>query len=298
MATMAKGVYLISCYLNAIQYHGDGTLKRIIMKNTGLMRRVQLGLLSISLSLIIIPLTAISLASTTYLSSAAEKSVKADEPSKTASSPKAAKKKVETMDFDTAAEKGWKELFDGHTLTGWKPSDFAGKGEVTVEKGQIVMSMGNDMTGITFTNDFPKVNYEISIKAMKVDGNDFFCGLTFPVKKEFCSLICGGWGGGVVGISSVNGMDASSNETTTFTSFEQKKLYHIFLRVTDNNIQAWIDKKQVVNLEILDQPLSTRIEVEECKPLGVANWQTSSAIKEFKMREINPEPKKKSKKQD
>jgi hypothetical protein len=266
------------------------------MKNTTQIHPTQNpGVFSLFRS-IVIPLVAISLSMMAYNVNAADsttaKAETSESPAKTTSK---SKKKVEIVDFDTSADKGWKELFDGHTLTGWKPTDFAGKGEVTVEKGQIHLSMGNDMTGITWTNDLPKVNYELSIKAMKVDGNDFFCGLTFPVKKEFCSLICGGWGGGVVGISSINGMDASSNETTTFTSFAQKKWYHIFLRVTDTKIQAWIDEKQVVNFEINEQPLSTRIEVEESKPLGIANWQTSSAIKEFKMREIDPESKKKAK---
>jgi hypothetical protein len=272
------------------------------MKKHGLMHRVQLRLLSLSLASIAIPLAAICVSSAVTSTSAAEapavQTKKAADESPATSTTKAAKKKAELVDFDTSSDKGWKELFDGHTLTGWKPSDFAGKGEVTIEKGQITMSMGNDMTGITYTNEFPKVNYEVSIKAMKIDGNDFFCGLTFPVQKQFCSLICGGWGGGVVGISSINGNDASSNETTTFMSFAQKKLYHIFLRVTDTRIQAWIDQKQVVNFEINEQPLSTRIEVDESKPLGVANWQTATAIKEFKMREIDPEPKKKAKKQN
>ena len=33
-------------------------------------------------------------------------------------------------------------LFDGKSLEGWKATDFAGGGEIKVEKGQIVMSMG------------------------------------------------------------------------------------------------------------------------------------------------------------
>src|SRR5687767_12288501 len=43
-----------------------------------------------------------------------------------------------------------KALFDGKTLTGWKKTNFGGEGEVTVEKGQIVLEMGDPLTGITW----------------------------------------------------------------------------------------------------------------------------------------------------
>src|SRR6185369_7925223 len=87
-------------------------------------------------------------------------------------------------------------LFDGKTLTGWKESDFAGRGEVEVKDGRIVIGTGV-MTGITWTNEVPTNNYEISLEAMRVEGSDFFCALTFPVGKDPCSFIVGGWGGGV-----------------------------------------------------------------------------------------------------
>ena len=80
--------------------------------------------------------------------------------------------------------------------------------------------MGDPFTGINWTNDFPKMNYEVALDAMRVMGSDFFCGLTVPVGDTFCSLIVGGWGGSLVGISSLDGMDASENETTKFISFE------------------------------------------------------------------------------
>src|SRR6187397_1050193 len=95
-------------------------------------------------------------------------------------------------------------LFDGKSLDGWKITPFGGEGEVTVKDGAIVMEMGNDMTGITWTKPFPKMDYEVSLEAMRVAGGDFFCGLTFPVNDKPCSLIIGGWGGGTVGLSSID----------------------------------------------------------------------------------------------
>ena len=125
----------------------------------------------------------------------------------------------------------WKVLFDGKTLSGWKPSTFASQGEVKVgtpakeTRRAILLELSDNLSGITLTNvaDLPQMNYEVSLEAMKLDGSDFFCGLTFPVGKTSASFIVGGWGGAVVGISSIDGADASENETTKFMKFERNK---------------------------------------------------------------------------
>src|ERR1044071_8792825 len=129
----------------------------------------------------------------------------------------------------TASGRGaeWESLFDGRTLKGWKITDFAGGGEVNVENGQLVLHSGVMLTGVSSTNSIPKIDYEVSLEAMKVDGSDFFCGLTFPVDNSFCSFIVGGWGGGVVGLSSIDGMDASENETTKYLKFDSGRWYSI-----------------------------------------------------------------------
>ena len=132
---------------------------------------------------------------------------------------------------------------------GWRETPFAGHGEVHCQAGVIVLSMGDPFTGINWTNEFPKMNYEVALDAMRLMGSDFFCGLTVPVGTNCCSLIVGGWGGSLVGISSLDGMDASENETTKFTSFESGRWYRIRLRVTEKKIEAWIDKDKLVDVD-------------------------------------------------
>ena len=144
----------------------------------------------------------------------------------------------------------WKSLFDGKTLKNWKSSNFGGEGEVAVKDGKIVMEQGSDMTGITWVGDpLPKMNYEVSVMAQRIDGHDFFCGLTFEVNDDPCSLIIGGWGGGVVGISSLDGLDAANNETARYESFNRGEWYKIRLRVSEIGLMAWIDDRQVVSVE-------------------------------------------------
>lgn len=178
-------------------------------------------------------------------------------------------------------------LFDGSTLKGWQITDFAGHGEVTVEKGQIVVHSGAMLTGVSYTNALPKVDYEISLEAMKVDGSDFFCGLTFPVENSYCSFIVGGWGGGVVGLSSIDGMDASENETTKYMKFDSGKWYSIRVQVTRKKIVTWIDNEKIVDQEISDRKISLRPgEIEFSKPFGVATWQTTGALRNIRVRRL------------
>jgi len=178
-------------------------------------------------------------------------------------------------------------LFDGKTLANWESSDFAGRGKVTVENGEIKLGMGY-MTGITLTNTniLPRMNYEISLDAMRTEGSDFFCGLTFPVGKDPCSFIVGGWGGGVIGLSSIDSEDASQNETSGSMNFANNKWFHIRVRVEPEKIQAWIDEDRVVNLETKDKKLSIRLEVEASVPLGIATWNTAAALKNIQIKKL------------
>src|ERR1039457_6683255 len=180
---------------------------------------------------------------------------------------------------------GWQAMFDGQNLAGWRETKFAGHGEVRCQDGVIVLSMGDPFTGINWTNDFPTMNYEVALDAMRVMGSDFFCGLTVPVGTNCCSLIVGGWGGSLLGISSLNGMDASENETTKFSNFESGRWYRIRLRVTEKKIQGWIDKEKLVDVAIGEHKVALRPgDIEMCKPFGLAVWQTSSALREIKYR--------------
>lgn len=192
-----------------------------------------------------------------------------------------------------AARPEVQELFDGKTLAGWKSTEFGGEGEVSVVDGAIVLEMGNNMTGITWTDaaKLPTIDYEISLEAKRIDGDDFFCGLTFPVKDKALSLILGGWGGATVGLSSIDDADASSNETTSYVDFDRDRWYKVRLRVTEAKVQAWLDGKSIVDVKIAGRKLSIRSEVEPSRPLGLSTWLTKAAIRNIEMRRLPAESK-------
>ncbi|PYK97449.1 MAG: DUF1080 domain-containing protein [Verrucomicrobia bacterium] len=182
---------------------------------------------------------------------------------------------------------GWKDFFDGRTLAGWKITDFAGHGEVTVENGRLLLHSGVMLTGVSLTNELPKIDYEVSLDAMKVDGSDFFCGLTFPVADAFCTWIVGGWGGGVVGLSSIDGLDASENETTKYMKLDTGRWYRLRLRVMKQKIEAWIDDEKIVDQSIVDRRISLRPgDIDLSKPFGIATWQTTGALRDIKIRRL------------
>ena len=177
-------------------------------------------------------------------------------------------------------------LFDGKTLDGWEITNFGPQGPVYVSGNEIILGMGDGCTGITWKKAFPRTGYEVSLDAKRVAGNDFFCGITFPVGKSPCSLIIGGWGGATVGLSSIDGKDASENETTTIRNFEKNRWYHIRLIVTDEFIRSWIDSDKVVDFNIDNKKLSIRPEVELSRPFGIASWNTTAAIRNIHLQRI------------
>jgi len=182
---------------------------------------------------------------------------------------------------------GWRPIFNGETLQGWKLSGFAGAGEVECQQGMMLCHMGNLFTGVTYTNPMPVANYEVTLEVMRVLGSDFFCGLTFPVQASHCSLIVGGWGGSVVGLSSLDDQDASDNETTNFISFENGRWYRLRLRVTERSIEAWVEQKQVVDVALAGRKISLRPgDIERSAPFGLCTWVTTGAFRDIRIRRI------------
>jgi len=185
-----------------------------------------------------------------------------------------------------------KELFDGRSLAGWKVLEelaFKGHGKVEVRDGQIRLGQGEPFTGIRWTGPFPRSHYEVLIEACRVEGDDFFCGLVFPVGQADCSLIVGGWGGSTVGLSNIDGEPAAENETARIYDFEKGHWYSIRLRVTDRKIQVWIDREKLVDFEYPDRKLSIRWDQEPMRPFGICTWRTTGAVRKVELRRLAPE---------
>lgn len=181
----------------------------------------------------------------------------------------------------------WKPLWDGKTMQGWIKAPFGGSGDVEIEDGVLTLHQGL-LTGVNCTNPVPKVDYEVEVEARRVSGNDFFCGLTFPVKDSFATLIVGGWGGSVVGISSLDDNDAAHNETTLHKRFDAGKWYRIRLQVAAETLSVWIDDTRVIQVSIKGRKVALRPgDIEVSKPFGIAAYSTMAEIRAVRLRHLS-----------
>lgn len=172
----------------------------------------------------------------------------------------------------------------------WHVADFYGTTTVRVEDGVLYLDKGNDMTGVTWRGPLVRKDFEITLEAMRVEGSDFFCGLTFPVGPDPCTLVLGGWGGSLTGLSSVDYEDAANNITARMIDYENGRWYKVRLRVYGDKIEAWLDDRQIVELVFKGRKIGIRWEVEASVPLGIATWRTTGAIRNMQFKALTSVP--------
>lgn len=151
----------------------------------------------------------------------------------------------------------------------------------------LCIGWGETLTAVRWKGAPPTPPFELELMAKRINGTDFFCAVTFPARspEECVTLVVGGWGGGTVGISSINGKDASENETTSYRSFQSDVWYEIRVIVKGGRITAWIDGEKVVDMDTAGKKLSLREgPISECAPFGLATWQTTGLIRNVRWR--------------
>ena len=192
-------------------------------------------------------------------------------------------------DQEGTAEEDWTALLPAEGQGDWEVVDFAGHGEVSFSEGGLIMEQGAELTGVVWEGEPPTVPYEIALRFRRLLGTDFPCGLTLPVAGEGRSvtLIVGGWGGGVVGISSIDGRDASENETTIYRHFEREQWYEVHMVVREERLVVSLDGKEEISVEVAGRELGLRSgEISRCAPLGLATWQSAGEIRDLRWRKL------------
>ena len=184
-------------------------------------------------------------------------------------------------------EGDWTLLLDATHTEGWSSTPFGGEGEINPEDDRLVFEMGTPMTGMHWTGEeLPTTDYELEVTAARLMGTDFFCGLTFPVAESHATLILGGWGGSLTGISCIDGSDASTNETTNFLTYELGREYTARVRVTPTHITTWIDGERLHEVALKDKRIELRTEVLPSRPLGYAAFLTRAGLSSLKLRRL------------
>lgn len=177
----------------------------------------------------------------------------------------------------------WKLLGAGFAH-GWKKAGIPDEGKLTILHGEMTLEPGQPMTGARFeawnAYQMPVTSYAIEYDAMRVEGDDFFGTVTFPVNDTFVSLVVGGWGGFLVGLSNIDDMDANENTTRGNGDFKNNIWHHVRVEVQDDELRAWIDSKLFVNFSTKGHKLGLRAgDIEKCTPFGFASYATHARVR-------------------
>ena len=179
------------------------------------------------------------------------------------------------------------ELLSGEYVERWGGAKIPEQGEVSVsEDGVLRMDVGRPLTGAVFREgdgfELPASRYKVEFEARRVEGGDFFAALTFPVReKDSCAtLVLGGWGGSLIGISCLDERDASENFTMGSIPFENGRWYRFTVRVMDDEIKVWMNDSIIIDAPIAGKKISLRPgDIENCAPFGFASYMTEGEVR-------------------
>ncbi|MEM1451307.1 MAG: DUF1080 domain-containing protein [Planctomycetota bacterium] len=172
----------------------------------------------------------------------------------------------------------WSVLLDSNDMSRWRTGVFGEDPELEVTERGVVLPIGVPLAGLTYTGEAPRGTYVLEVQATKEYGSDFFLGVTFPVRDAHLTLVLGGWGGAVCGLSCLDGLDASENDTRLVRSFPNGKLQTVTIEVSDTRVTARIDDVLLVECPLEGRALSIRPEVEPSVPLGIASFATCTTL--------------------
>ena len=189
------------------------------------------------------------------------------------------------------APRGEWELLSAEFAPSWVAAGIPDEGGVTIQDGGITLQAGQPMTGARFdaweSAGLPRLRYSIEFEAMRVEGNDFFGTVTFPVDDSHVSLVIGGWGGTLVGISSIDDMDASENNTRGNAFFKNNVWHAARVEVRDDDLRAWINGRLFVNTSIKGHKPGLRPgDIENCAPFGFASHATHARVRRVIIRRL------------
>lgn len=161
-------------------------------------------------------------------------------------------------------------------------------GEVTEEDDVLRLGFGEMLTAAKWTGEVPVAPFELEYDARRVNGTDFFGAVTFPAgKDEDVTFVLGGWGGGLIGISSIDDLDASENETGQAIGFETGRWYRVRIVREMAKIIVSIDDEKVIDVSTEGRKLSLRPgPISACLPFGFGTWQTTGEIRGARWRRM------------
>lgn len=182
------------------------------------------------------------------------------------------------------------DLLDAQNAAQWQQAGIPDEGKIDLTNGELTLHAGEPMTGARWdgwTKSMPETNYTIEYEAMKLEGDDIFGMVTFPVgsHQSHATFVLGGWGGTVTGISSIDFQDANENQTRAEQRFEKGRWYQVKVEVREDEIKVWINDRLVANTYIKGRKVTLRPGfVDHCIPFGFATYGTTGKVRFVKVK--------------
>lgn len=176
-------------------------------------------------------------------------------------------------------------LLEGDAVKLWQPAGIPDEAPMSIHAGVLTLPAGQPMTGAKWTGwteQLPGTGYAIEYEAMRVEGEDIFGMVTFPVgsHQSHATFVLGGWGGTVTGISSIDFKDANENQTRAEQRFENGRWYKVRIEVRPEDLRAWVEGRLVVNATIKGKKVGLRPGfIDHCLPFGFASYGTTGKIR-------------------
>ena len=163
------------------------------------------------------------------------------------------------------------------------------------EDGTCRILDGEPISAIRYAGpwELPVTNYEILYEACRIDGPDFFAALTFPVNSlDTCAtFVPGGWGGSVTGISCIDGVDASANETASTCDYPVGEWFTFRIEVRPDVLKVWNGGAIIVKAPLAGKKISLRQgDIEQCAPLGLSTYMTVGEVRKIVIRTLDGKP--------
>ena len=160
-------------------------------------------------------------------------------------------------------------------------------GAQMTENGACRLLPGKPISAIRYEGpwEVPDTNYRITFEARRVEGPDFFAALTFPVNShDTCAtFVPGGWGGSVTGISSIDHIDASANETTSTYTYSEGEWFTFRIEVRPETLKVWNGEAIIANVPLAGKQIGLRSEIQPCAPFGLATYMTTGEVRNMKI---------------
>lgn len=172
---------------------------------------------------------------------------------------------------------------------GFVETAFGGEGLAEIGESALTLAQGVPLSGVTYTGTPPKPPYTLEVEFTKLLGNDFPCAVTFPVAGSHLSLVLGGWGGTVCGLSSLDGLDAARNATRFVRAFPVGQRTSVRLEVEPTAVRAWVDGERVVEVDLVGRWVAVREELLPSRPLGLAAFATAVEFHAVRWRAGEPD---------